>query len=101
MYVLKMLVIEKITFHSLFQPTLYLLLTDQGYLQTNAVWETLTDVDSRCSEFVDSNLQPIQQEEQPPILGQEMEMTKEQQISSEYENSLKFVRKINHFLFKS
>lgn len=64
---------------------LYQLLTDQGFLHENMVWETLSDIDATFSEFVSATFQPIQvpAESQDPQKAEAM--TTEQQISSDQE----------------
>ncbi|CAL4062137.1 unnamed protein product [Meganyctiphanes norvegica] len=64
---------------------LYQLLTDQGFLHENMVWETLSDVDATFSEFVSATFQPIQVATENQDPQKAAEMTTEQQISSDEE----------------
>lgn len=63
---------------------LYQLLTDQGFLHENMVWETLNDVDATFSEFVNGNFQPIPPvPESTPSSEAAQNMTMQQQINSD------------------
>lgn len=68
-----------------FQEQLYQLLTDQGFLHENMVWETLNDVDATFSEFVNGNFETIPPVPEPsPSSSEAQNMTLQQQINSEY-----------------
>ncbi|XP_045605552.2 ubiquitin carboxyl-terminal hydrolase MINDY-1 isoform X1 [Procambarus clarkii] len=64
---------------------LYQLLTDQGFLHENMVWETLNDVDATFSEFVNGNFEPIPPAPEPSSSSTNgaQNMTMQQQISSD------------------
>lgn len=67
------------------QDQLYQLLTDQGFLHENMVWETLNDVDATFSEFVNGNFEPIPPAPEPAASSSNtaQNMTMQQQINSE------------------
>lgn len=67
------------------QDQLYQLLTDQGFLHENVVWETLNDVDATFSEFVNGSFEPIPPapEPTPSSTSEGQNMTMQQQINSE------------------
>lgn len=63
---------------------LYQLLTDQGFLHENMVWETLNDVDATFSEFVNGIFEPIPPTPEPSSsTNGAQNMTMQQQISSD------------------
>ncbi|MPC89804.1 Protein FAM63B [Portunus trituberculatus] len=63
---------------------LYQLLTDQGFLHENMVWETLNDVDATFSEFVNGNFETIPPAPEPSTSSSDLQnMTLQQQINSE------------------
>lgn len=63
---------------------MYQLLTDQGFLNEAAVWQTLSDVDASFSEFVTASFEAWQlQAQDSPADTSSNSMTKEQQITSE------------------
>lgn len=63
---------------------LYQLLTDQGFLHENMVWETLNDVDATFSEFVNGNFETIPPASEPsPSSSEGQNMTLQQQINSD------------------
>ncbi|KAK7071263.1 Ubiquitin carboxyl-terminal hydrolase MINDY-2 [Halocaridina rubra] len=67
---------------------LYQLLTDQGFLHENMVWETLNDVDATFSEFVNGSFQPLTHTSEAPSSstssgGLTQNMTLQQQINSD------------------
>lgn len=67
-----------------FQDQLYQLLTDQGFLHENMIWETLNDVDATFSEFVNGNFETIPPAPEPsPSYSDLQNMTQQQQINSE------------------
>ncbi|ROT71609.1 hypothetical protein C7M84_010060 [Penaeus vannamei] len=75
---------------------LYQLLTDQGFLHENMVWETLNDVDATFSEFVNGNFQPIPPvPESTPSSEAAQNMTMQQQINSDEEMAQKLQEEEN------
>ncbi|XP_042883156.1 ubiquitin carboxyl-terminal hydrolase MINDY-1-like isoform X3 [Penaeus japonicus] len=75
---------------------LYQLLTDQGFLHENVVWETLNDVDATFSEFVNGNFQPIPPvPESTPSSEAAQNMTMQQQINSDEEMAQKLQEEEN------
>ncbi|XP_066950433.1 ubiquitin carboxyl-terminal hydrolase MINDY-1-like isoform X1 [Macrobrachium rosenbergii] len=64
---------------------IYQLLTDQGFLHENMVWETLNDVDATFSEFVNGNFQPVTPTAEASLSSSEgpQSMTMQQQINSD------------------
>ncbi|XP_042223347.1 ubiquitin carboxyl-terminal hydrolase MINDY-1-like isoform X2 [Homarus americanus] len=76
---------------------LYQLLTDQGFLHENMVWETLNDVDATFSEFVNGNFEPIPPAPEPSSssASSTQNMTMQQQISSDEEIAKKLQEEEN------
>ena len=70
----------------LLKDQLYQLLTDQGFLHENMVWETLNDVDATFSEFVNGNFEAVTPTPEASIPSSEVpqNMTMQQQINSEW-----------------
>ncbi|XP_071534130.1 ubiquitin carboxyl-terminal hydrolase MINDY-2-like isoform X2 [Panulirus ornatus] len=76
---------------------LYQLLTDQGFLHENMVWETLNDVDATFSEFVNGNFEPIPPAPEPAASSANttQNMTMQQQINSDEEMAKKLQEEEN------
>ncbi|XP_068228814.1 ubiquitin carboxyl-terminal hydrolase MINDY-1-like isoform X2 [Palaemon carinicauda] len=76
---------------------IYQLLTDQGFLHENMVWETLNDVDATFSEFVNGNFQPVTPTAEASLSSSEgpQSMTMQQQINSDEEIAQKLQEEEN------
>ncbi|KAK8405286.1 hypothetical protein O3P69_001692 [Scylla paramamosain] len=75
---------------------LYQLLTDQGFLHENMVWETLNDVDATFSEFVNGNFETIPPAPEPSPSSSDLQnMTLQQQINSDEEMAKKLQEEEN------
>ncbi|KAK3892915.1 hypothetical protein Pcinc_003255 [Petrolisthes cinctipes] len=76
---------------------LYQLLTDQGFLHENMVWETLNDVDASFSEFVNGSFETIPPAPDPSTSSSasSQNMTLQQQISSDQELAAMLQREVD------
>lgn len=74
---------------------LYQLLTDQGFLHENMVWETLNDVDATFSEFVNGSFQPVTPAPETATSETNQTMTMQQQINSDEEIAQKLQEEEN------
>ncbi|XP_045139003.1 ubiquitin carboxyl-terminal hydrolase MINDY-1-like isoform X2 [Portunus trituberculatus] len=75
---------------------LYQLLTDQGFLHENMVWETLNDVDATFSEFVNGNFETIPPAPEPSTSSSDLQnMTLQQQINSDQQLAAMLQREVD------
>ncbi|KAK8405285.1 hypothetical protein O3P69_001692 [Scylla paramamosain] len=75
---------------------LYQLLTDQGFLHENMVWETLNDVDATFSEFVNGNFETIPPAPEPSPSSSDLQnMTLQQQINSDQQLAAMLQREVD------